>query len=189
MDRNLRHESRRRFAGMDECRFQRPKHPVQINAQVPSGIPIGQQQIGVTAATGTSAPYAITVILTEPGLPAPASLAVGGTQYVTAIFSASLTPVLTPGDITGFASQRAQPGDSIILYGIGFDPVIPDSPASQIVQQANALATSLQFSFGVAHCDFRRSMATSCHTRVRPPVSRNGHTTLKYRITHSVSMT
>jgi uncharacterized protein (TIGR03437 family) len=122
--------------------------PTEVDAQVPSGVPAGQQQIVVTASNGSSAAYTVTANPTEPGLFAPSSLDIGGMQYVGALFADSLAPVLTPGDVTSFASQRAQPGDTIVLSGVGFGPVVPDSPAGQIVQQANTLATPLQVSFG-----------------------------------------
>jgi uncharacterized protein (TIGR03437 family) len=120
----------------------------QVNAQVPSGIPTGPQQVVVTSPTGTSAPYAITMSPTAPGLLAPAALSIGGMQYVTAQFATTMTPVFTPGDPTSSLSPRARPGDTITLYGIGFGSVTPDSPAGQIVQQANTLVTLPQFSFG-----------------------------------------
>ena len=35
-----------------------------------------------------------------------------------------------------------------MLYGVGFGPVAPSLQAGQLVQQANALASSFQFFFG-----------------------------------------
>jgi uncharacterized protein (TIGR03437 family) len=122
--------------------------PGQVNTQVPSGVPTGPQQVTVTSSGGTSAPFAVTLNPSAPGLFAPSSLAIGGTQYSAAYFASNLTPVFTPGDILSSGSLRMKPGDTIILYGIGFGPVTPDSPAGQIVQQANTLATPPQFSFG-----------------------------------------
>jgi uncharacterized protein (TIGR03437 family) len=43
--------------------------------------------------------------------------------------------------------RRAQPGDIITLYGVGFGPVTPAISAGQIVQQANALTTGMQLFF------------------------------------------
>jgi uncharacterized protein (TIGR03437 family) len=122
--------------------------PTQINAQVPSGVPTGQQPVIVTAPSGTSAPYTVTVNPTQPGLFAPPSLMMGGNQYVAALSSDGVTPIFTPGDIASSFSQRARPGDTIVFYGTGFGPVTPDSPAGQIVQQANALVAPLQIFFG-----------------------------------------
>ena len=45
-------------------------------------------------------------------------------------------------------SQRAQTGQTIVLYGVGFGPVTPSIPADQIVGQSNMLMGSLQVSIG-----------------------------------------
>jgi len=121
--------------------------PSQINAQVPSSVAAGPQQITVTTAGGTSAPYSIAVNAVAPGLAAPASLNIGGIQYVAAFFAdgAYVTP---PGAIAGVASREAKPGDTITLYGIGFGPVVPGIPAGEIVEQSNSLASSFQVRFG-----------------------------------------
>jgi uncharacterized protein (TIGR03437 family) len=120
----------------------------QVNAQVPSNVAAGFQQVIVTTASGPSAPYSITVNATEPGLLAPASFNIGGQQYAAALYSDGATFVLPPGSIAGVTSRRAQPGDTITLYGIGFGPVVPGIPAGQVVQQSNTLAASLQVKFG-----------------------------------------
>ena len=122
--------------------------PSQVNAQVPSNVASGSQQVIVTTATGPSAPYTITVNATEAGLLAPASFNVGGVQYTAALFTDGVTYVLPPGAIPGVTSRRAQPGDAITLYGVGFGPVVPSIPAGQIVGQSNTLASALQIKFG-----------------------------------------
>jgi uncharacterized protein (TIGR03437 family) len=122
----------------------------QVNAQVPSNVATGSQQVIVTTASGSSSPYTITVNAVQPGLLAPSSFNLGGTQYAAALFSDGVTYVLPPGSIAGLPSQRAQPGDTITFYGIGFGPVVPGIPAGQIVQESNTLASSLQIKFGTA---------------------------------------
>jgi uncharacterized protein (TIGR03437 family) len=59
-----------------------------------------------------------------------------------------VTYVLPPGALAGVPSRRAQPGDTITLYGIGFGTVAPGIAAEQIVQQSNTLTASLQVKFG-----------------------------------------
>ncbi|HEY6347567.1 MAG TPA: IPT/TIG domain-containing protein [Bryobacteraceae bacterium] len=122
--------------------------PGQINAQVPSNVVTGSQQVVVTASTGASAPYTVTVSSTEPGLFAPPSFIVGGNQYVGALFPDGATYVLPPGAVAGVTSRRAQPGDNITLYGVGFGAVVPNIPAGQVVQQQNSLASTFHLSFG-----------------------------------------
>jgi uncharacterized protein (TIGR03437 family) len=121
--------------------------PGQVNAQVPSNVSAGVQQITVKTDGGASSPFNITVNEIEPGLLAPASFNVGGIQYAVALFSDG-TYVLPEGAISGIASRPAKPGDTIVLYGVGFGPVTPDIPAGQIVQQSNMLVNSLEVSLG-----------------------------------------
>jgi uncharacterized protein (TIGR03437 family) len=122
--------------------------PGQVNAQVPSTVGTGTQSVIVSTPAGTSAAYPITVNLVEPGLLAPASFTVDGNQNVAALFSDGATYALPPGTIAGVNSKRAQPGDVITMYGVGFGPVTPNIPAGQIVQQNNTLALPLQILFG-----------------------------------------
>ena len=122
--------------------------PGQVNAQVPSNVAIGPQQIVVTTPNGSSASQTITVNATQPGLLAPASFKIGGTQYAAALFSDGKTFVLPPGAIAGLPSRRAQPGDTITFYGVGFGAVVPNIPAGQIVQDSNMLVSTFQMDFG-----------------------------------------
>ena len=122
--------------------------PGQVNAQVPSNISTGPQPVVVTTPGGTSVAYTVTVNPTEPGLLAPGVFDLGNKQYVAAVFPAnSSTFVLPPGALSGVASQRAQPGQTIVLFGIGFGLVTPNISAGQIVTQSNALNGNLQIFF------------------------------------------
>jgi uncharacterized protein (TIGR03437 family) len=121
--------------------------PTQINAQVPSNLPSGPQPVVVSTPGGSSAASTVTVNPTQPGLLSPPIFKLAAGQNVTALFSDNTTFVLPPGSINGVASARAKPGDTIILYGVGFGAVTPDSPAGQIVTQSNRLAAQLQVSF------------------------------------------
>jgi len=122
--------------------------PGQVNAQVPSNITTGSQQVVVATALGVSAPYSITVNPTQPGLLAPADFKVNGAQYLAALLSDGVTYVLPTGAISGVPSQPAHPGDTIILYGVGFGTVTPEIPAGEIVQQSNTLSNKLQILLG-----------------------------------------
>jgi uncharacterized protein (TIGR03437 family) len=122
--------------------------PSQVNAQVPSNITPGPQPVVVSTPGGTSAAFTIQVNPTEPGLLSPGVFNVKGQQYIAAVFPDGVTFVLPPGSIAGVASARAKPGDTLVFFGIGFGTVTPDSPAGQIVTQANHLNGSFQASFG-----------------------------------------
>jgi uncharacterized protein (TIGR03437 family) len=124
----------------------------QINVQVPSTVSTGTQPIVVTVGSNVSPvpPQTINISATAPGLYAPSQLLISGSQYVGAQFSDFSTWVLPPNAVSGFTSQRAKPGDTIILYGIGFGPVVTNLPAGQIAQgTGNTLPTgSFQIFFG-----------------------------------------
>ena len=122
--------------------------PGQVNAQVPSNIPTGMQPVVVMTPGGTSAPYMINVNTTEPGLLAPGAFDLGSVQYVAALFGDGTTFVLPPGAISGVTSSLAEPGQTIVFYGVGFGTVTPDIPAGQIVTQSNRLSGDFQISFG-----------------------------------------
>ena len=120
----------------------------QVNAQVPSNVALGTQQLTVTNPAGTSAPISVTVNATQPGLLAPATFIVGGKQYVVALFPDGVTYVLPPNAIAGVPSRSAKVGDTIVLYGVGFGAVTPNIAAGQIVQQMNTLSAPFQINFG-----------------------------------------
>ncbi len=119
----------------------------QVNAQLPSNIGTGALQISLTNGNVTSAPFNIMVNTTQAGLLAPPSFKVGANQYVVAQF-ADGTYVLPAGAIATVASRPAKPGETIVIYGVGFGPVTPVFLAGQIVTQINQLSTSLQIRFG-----------------------------------------
>jgi uncharacterized protein (TIGR03437 family) len=110
-----------------------------VTALVPSNVATGTQPLTVTTGTVISAAYNITVNGVQPGLLAPPSFNINGTQYAVANFGDG-TYVLPTDAIAGINSRPAQPDDEIVLYGVGFGPVTPNMSASELVQQANALA-------------------------------------------------
>lgn len=126
--------------------------PTQVNAQVPSNTPTGAQQMTVSLVGSSSSSYNITVNPLQPGLLAPSSFTVGGKQYVVAQFSDGVTYVLPPNAIPGIPARQAKPGETIVIYGIGFGPVLDsanqDIPAGTIVTSSNRLANSFSMDFG-----------------------------------------
>lgn len=121
--------------------------PTQINILLPSGVAPGIQLLTVTTASGTSPTYQIVVNQLEPGFLAPAAFNVGGTQYVVALFSDG-TYVLPTGAIAGITSRPANPGDTILLFGLGFGPVTPNVPSGQLAEQLTNLTTNFTASIG-----------------------------------------
>jgi uncharacterized protein (TIGR03437 family) len=118
--------------------------PGQVNAQVPSNLTTGTQQLVVSTAAGQSANYSVNVQPTSAGLLSP-SLTFGGKSYVGAFHSADNT-LVTP-------SSPAKVGETIILYGVGFGPVTPAPAAGQLVQSTNSLTTPVTFFFGAAQAN------------------------------------
>lgn len=113
--------------------------PTQVNVQVPGTIALGPVTVTVNTPAGTSNAYTITSNLQEPGLWAPPAFravsqqSTGLIQYVGALFSNNTTFVFPTGAFAGYTSQPAAPGDTIIVYGVGFGPV-PGDPPGQIPQ-------------------------------------------------------
>ena len=119
----------------------------QVNAQVPSDVGTGLQPVVVTTAGGTSAAYMVNVKSLEPGLLAPTAFNVGAGQYVAALLPDGVTFILPPGLTSAVPTTRAKPGQTILLYGIGFGPVTPTISAGQIEEQASTLQSPFQISF------------------------------------------
>jgi uncharacterized protein (TIGR03437 family) len=113
--------------------------PSQVDVEIPSNISSGIQLLTLTSGGNTSPLYQIVVRDTAPGLDAPASLNVGGTQYVAGILSDG-SYALPAGAVAGLASRPAKPGETILFYGIGFGPVTPNVPAGQIAEGQTTLA-------------------------------------------------
>jgi uncharacterized protein (TIGR03437 family) len=126
--------------------------PDQVNVQVPSGVPSGQQPVVVTTVGGSSNPFNVNVNALEPGLLAPPAFDIQGTQYVVALFPNQLY-VLPPGTIPSIASERAVPGNTIMLFGIGFGPVTPQTLAGVIDQASNQINANLQVMIGGVTAD------------------------------------
>ncbi len=113
--------------------------PGQVDVQVPSNVGTGIQLLTITSSSLTSQPYQLVVNNVEPGMDAPASFNINGTQYVVALFSDG-SYALPSGALSGVASHPANPGDTITLYGVGFGPVTPAVPAGEIAQGLTTLA-------------------------------------------------
>lgn len=126
--------------------------PGQINAQAPSDLATGGTlQVTVSNNGVTTNPYGVMVNGVEPGLLAPSSFNIGTKQYVVALSPDYTTYILPAGAVAGIASQPVRPGETIILYGIGFGLVTPPSPAGVIEETStNRLILPMQIFFGGA---------------------------------------
>ena len=123
----------------------------QINVQIPYTVPTGQQAVVVKDTAGASIQNVnVTVNPIQPGIFAPQLFKVNGVQYAGALFSDGATYAMPPGAVSGIASRRANPGDLITFYGVGFGPVTPKVAAGTVVQpQSNLIGLpSFQLSIG-----------------------------------------
>ncbi len=119
----------------------------QINAQAPADAMLGPVPITVTTCAGTSSSVSLPQASAVPGVLAPASFNIGGKQYMAATFADGVTFVGNVGLIAGAPFRPAKPGDTIILYGIGFGPVTPALSPGVVVSQTNSIP-NLSVSFG-----------------------------------------
>jgi uncharacterized protein (TIGR03437 family) len=121
--------------------------PGQVNAQLPSTVGAGPQQVVVSNSSGATGGYGVTVNPTQPGLLAPSQFKINGKQYVAAYF-ADGTSVLPPNSVSGVTSRQAKPGETIVLYGVGLGAVTPTTKAGTITHLLNTVQTPVQILFG-----------------------------------------
>jgi uncharacterized protein (TIGR03437 family) len=124
--------------------------PGQLNVQAPEDATLGSVKIAVTNCKAASAPFMFTRQALAPGLLAPASFNVGGTQYLVATFPSDAAYVLsaTAAASLGVNGRPAKPGDLIVAYGIGFGDVTPSILPGIIAEQSNTLVDPVAVSFG-----------------------------------------
>jgi uncharacterized protein (TIGR03437 family) len=122
--------------------------PGQVNALVPGDVSAGSAQVTVSVGQSTSAPFTVNVAAQQPTLLAPASFMVSGKQYVGAFLPPdyATTFALPTGAIANVTSRPAKPGETLVLYGLGFGAVTPDVPVGTI---APAQVTNLKAPFQV----------------------------------------
>jgi len=124
--------------------------PGQINVQAPEDTATGNVSITVTNCNATSSAFTFARRALAPGLLAPSSFNIGGTQYMAATFASDGAYVLntSAGSALGINSRPAKPGDVIVAYGIGFGDVKPSILPGVIVGQPNGLTNPVTISFG-----------------------------------------
>jgi uncharacterized protein (TIGR03437 family) len=115
--------------------------PTQINALAPDDATLGPVPVQVTTAGATS--NAVTV---QKSLYSPAFLTFDGTHV--AALHADYSPIGAPNLLPGAVTTPAQPGETILLYGVGFGPANPPQPSGQLVTTATPLANGVQVTIG-----------------------------------------
>jgi uncharacterized protein (TIGR03437 family) len=121
-----------------------------LNVQAPEDSTTGNVSITVTNCKATSSVSMFPRQGLAPGLLAPPNYSSGGTQYMVATFTSDGAYVLNIalGASFGLNARPAQPGDTIIAYGVGFGEVTPTILPGTVVSQSNQLVNPATFSFG-----------------------------------------
>ena len=123
--------------------------PTQVNVQVPVNVPTtGQVPVVLTYNGIASAPVMLSMQATSAGLLAPPSFLVGK-QFVYAAHSSN-GKVVSNGSIPGIPAAPAAPGETVVLYGLGFGAVNETSVpiAGRIATGQTTLVGPLQIRVG-----------------------------------------
>ena len=115
--------------------------PTQINALVPDDDTVGPVPIQVTAPGAAS-----NTVTVQKSLFAPAFPTFDGTHV--AALHADYGLIGAPNLLPGAVTTPAQPGEIVLLYGVGFGPANPPQPSGQLVATATPLANPVQVSIG-----------------------------------------
>ncbi len=117
--------------------------PSQINVLAPDDAAVGPVQVQVTTAQQASNSFTV-----QKAAFAPAFLTLGPTSVAALHADYSLVGAanLVPGAVT----TPAKPGETILLYGVGFGPLNPPQAAGQAVPGAVPLANDVQITIGGA---------------------------------------
>jgi uncharacterized protein (TIGR03437 family) len=114
----------------------------QVNALLPSTVPVGNYSVTVTNGTVTSAPFATQVVASKLGLFTQDQTGTG-LAVVQNYISASQVDVnrLTTGTFSGVTISPAKPGQTLIAWGTGLGPYAAADNAINIVHDFRGSAT------------------------------------------------
>lgn len=124
--------------------------PTQVNVQVPALVPTtGSVPVVVRYDGQASASVPLPMRTVSPGLLAPATFKVDGTQYAAAVHH-STGAFVSNGKVPDMPAAPARPGETLVFYGIGFGPVTPSTAAvaGQIAQGQTTVTNAVEFRFG-----------------------------------------
>ncbi|MDX2268845.1 MAG: choice-of-anchor V domain-containing protein [Bryobacter sp.] len=108
--------------------------PNQINAQVPYNLPPGGPlEVRVKTPGGETPASVVSIQTRAPGLLAPASFTRNQRRFVGALFPDGRTFAGTPGLVAGLDFRLPIPGDTLVIYGVGFGNTVPAVAAGTIV--------------------------------------------------------
>ena len=116
--------------------------PAQLNVQAPQDTATGPVQVTVTNQYGSTSGQTLLANY------APGFFQFAGNKYPAAVHPDGA--YVAPVGYFGAASRPAQPGETILIFGTGFGPTNPATPAGQVVSGAPPLAdlTQLKVTIG-----------------------------------------
>lgn len=117
--------------------------PTQLNVQAPAEVITGTVQVVVNNPRGISAATPVQLQTVLPGLFRLAD------NYVTAT-TADGSYIGPPNLVTGLSTTPARPLDTIVLYGTGFGPTVPDAVPGEVVNGASPLLNPVTIRVGQA---------------------------------------
>ena len=121
--------------------------PAQVNIEVPAGIPTGTAPVVLTYNGNASALINVTVKGDGAAILAPTSFKISGKQFVGA-YHVNGAPV-NNGQIHAFPTAPANPGETLLFYGLGFGPVQSGAAiAGKIATGQTTLSNPVKFLFG-----------------------------------------
>jgi uncharacterized protein (TIGR03437 family) len=135
--------------------FLRYVSPGQLNVVAPEGMTAAagatnQVDVTVTNANGTSVALRVGLGTVSPGVLAPDSLVSGGVRYAYALLPDGL---LAGPAALGSAFRAAKPGETIVMYGVGFGTTSPAVAPGQIASGTPSLASALKVLIGSAEAE------------------------------------
>jgi uncharacterized protein (TIGR03437 family) len=122
--------------------------PTLLRVQLPSDVDAGDQELVVTTPAGSSEPRPVRIEAAQPGIYAPITLNIGGAQYAAALLNDGSTLALPKDAVQGTASRPVRPGETIVLYGVGFGPVLPTVEAGKVALEQTSVMRDVQILLG-----------------------------------------
>lgn len=119
----------------------------QVNIQIPDSVPSGSMTVVLSYQGQSSTAALLTMNALQPGLLAPASFRVNGTQYVAALHGGT-GAFVSGGNIPGVIAAPAVPGETLVFYGTGFGAIRQNQVAGQIASGQTALANPFTMTIG-----------------------------------------
>jgi uncharacterized protein (TIGR03437 family) len=130
--------------------------PTQINLQAPDDMSTGTVSVVVTTAFGTAAS---TVTLSSYG---PSFSVLGDGKHAagevatpdgTGAYGGGTYDLVGPSGAFSFTTRPVKPGETLILYGVGFGPTTPQVPAGRVFSGVASTNSAVVITLGAAVAD------------------------------------